>query len=385
MGPSVERVRSVHAVEVNPRVRPELVVSGARGTHDRSDFLLVRVETESGAEGFGEISGTLTWSGEDAATARVVLERALVPAVLGRSLLPVAGIEQRMDRVLAGHPFTKAGLSMALWDAHARLQGQPLAVVLGGPHRTEVAIKCSLSGNGDRLVGGLQAAREAGFTAYKVKIGMDVSTDVARLARVRELVGPGTFLGLDANGGYSRSAAVAAIGAMREHDPAFFEQPVAPPDLVGMRSLRTGDVPVVADESVFDMADLQALIRADAADVISLYVGKSGGPGRAVAMGQVAQAAGLDVLLGSNGELGIGAAAQVQVACALPGLSDFPSDIIGAHYYTDGVTEPDPLGGARSDGTTVRLGDAPGLGVLPRADLLARLRDPASRIGSADQ
>lgn len=379
---TLSRVRAVHAVEVSPRVKPELVVSGARGTHDRSDFLLIRVETDDGVEGFGEVSGTLTWSGEDAATAAVVLRRALVPAVLEQPLVPVARLDSRMDRVLAGHPFTKAGLSMALWDAHARSLDQPLAVVLGGSHREEVAIKCSLSGNDSRLRGVLDAARKAGFRSFKVKVGMDVDVDIARVAEVRDLVGPETFVGLDANGGYSRTAASTAIAAMREYRPAFFEQPVAPPDLVGMRALRTGDIPVLADESVFDMADLQAVIRADAADAVSLYVGKSRGPARAVTMGQVATAAGLEVVLGSNGELGIGAAAQLQVACALPGLSAFPSDIIGAHYYDEDVIDTDHDGGPVSDGRRVTIGSGAGLGVVPRSDLIDQLRRADTRIGA---
>lgn len=108
------------------------------------------------------------------------------------------------------------------------------------------------------------------------------------------------------------------------------------------------------------------VVHAEAADVVSVYVGKAGGPGRAVRLAGLAQAFGLDVLIGSNGELGIGAAAQLQVAAALPALSSFPSDIIGAHYYTDDVLAA-PLD---SDGRRVRLGGGAGLGVAVREDLL---------------
>lgn len=364
-------IAAIYTTAVSPTVRPELLVSGARGTHDRSDFLLVRVVTSAGVDGIGEVSATLTWSGEDAVTARHVIETVLAPAILGRPLVPVAALEQRMDTVLAGNPFTKAGLSIALWDAYAKTLDVPLAVALGGPIRTEVPVKCSLSGNGERLITGLEAARGAGFGSYKIKVGMDVETDVARLRELRDYVGPGTFIGLDANGGYSRADALQAIGAMAQFSPAFFEQPVHPADLQGMHELRSAGVPVVADESVFGMSDLAAVIRADAADVVSLYVGKSGGPGRAVAMATVAHAWGLDVVLGSNGELGIGAAAQLHVACAIEGLSrDIPSDIIGAHYYEQDVLAD----GLDASGARARLGDAAGLGVTLREDLLAELQ-----------
>ncbi|HLT60829.1 MAG TPA: enolase C-terminal domain-like protein [Microlunatus sp.] len=364
-------VAEIRTVPVSPRVKPELLVSGARGTHDRSDFLLVEITTSAGVSGIGEVSATLTWSGEDSTTAQHVIDAVLRPALIGRPLTPVAELEAAMDRVLAGHPFTKAGISIALWDAYARTLDVPLAVALGGPRRTEVPVKCSLSGNGERLRTGLEHARAAGFGAYKIKIGMDLSTDVARMRELRELVGPDVLIGLDANGGYSRTAARRAGRLLLPYDPLFYEQPVAPGDLAGMAQLRDLGLPVVADESVFDTDDLMAVLAAGAADVISLYVGKSGGPGRAVAMGRIAAAAGLDVIIGSNGELGVGAAAQPHVACALDRLSeDIPSDIIGAHYYTGDIL----AGGLDATGARACLGDGPGLGVALTEELAAAFR-----------
>ncbi|MGH1564704.1 mandelate racemase/muconate lactonizing enzyme family protein [Mumia sp. DW29H23] len=365
------RVAAVHTARVSLAVTPDLVVRGARGTHDRSDFLLVRVVTTDDVEGYGEVSATALWSGEDGASAEHLIRTYVAPAIVGQPLVPVGRLETLMDRVLAANPFTKAGVSTALWDAYARNLGVPLAVALGGPYRDSVDIKLSLSGDGEHLDTVLAAARGMGFGAFKVKVGLGVDGDVARVRRVRELVGDDTFLGVDANGGWSRSDARRAVDGLREWDVEFVEQPVAPEDLDGLRAIRDLGVPVVADESVFSMADLRRIVERDAADCVSLYIGKSGGPGRALAMGNLAGVFGIDVLLGSNGELGIGAAAQLHVACALTDLSArFPSDIIGAHYYDEDVLER-PLD---SDGRVVRLGAEPGLGVVPRADLVKQFR-----------
>src|SRR5258705_1687299 len=94
-------IATVETQAVSLAVRPELIVSGARGTHDRSDFLLVRITTSAGVEGIGEVSATLGWSGEDAGTAEHVIRTALAPAILGRPLTPVADLQARMDRALA--------------------------------------------------------------------------------------------------------------------------------------------------------------------------------------------------------------------------------------------------------------------------------------------
>ncbi|WP_370615373.1 mandelate racemase/muconate lactonizing enzyme family protein [Mumia qirimensis] len=352
-------------------VNPDLVVRGARGVHARSDFLLVRIVTSDGVEGFGEVSATPLWSGEDGTTAEHFVRTLLAPAIIGRPIAPVADLEDVMDRVLARNPFTKAGVSTALWDAYARTLDVPLAVALGGPRRDVVDIKLSLSGDGDALPPMVAAARRLGFDAFKVKVGLGVDGDVERVRHVRDVVGPDVFVGADANGGWSRTDAARAIPLIASAGAAFIEQPVDPDDLEGLAAARRYGLPVIADEAVFGMADLTRLVRADAADCVSLYVGKSGGPGRAFAMGSVAAEFGLDVVIGSNGEFGLGAAAQLHVACALPRLSSsIPSDVIGAFYYREDVLAA-PLD---TDGRTVRLGAGPGLGVRPRPDLIEELR-----------
>ncbi len=365
------RVAAVHTARIDIPVRRDLVVRGARGAHDRSDFLLVRVVTDDGSEGYGEVSATPIWSGEDGASAEHFVRDVLAPGLVGADLAPVAALDARMDRLLAANPFTKAGVSMALWDAYARGLGVPLAVALGGPFRHRVPIKLSLSGDGDELDTAYAAATAAGFRAFKVKVGLGVDGDLARFAQARELAGAQAFLGADANGGWSRAQAARAVAALADHRPAFIEQPVTAADLDGMRSLRSGATTVVADESVFGMDDLVRLIRAEAADVVSVYVGKSGGPGCAVELGRTAAAFGLGTLLGSNGELGLGAAAQIHVACALADLStELPSDIIGAHYYDEDILAV-PLPG---DGQQVELPAGPGLGVSLRDDVLRTFR-----------
>lgn len=193
-------VEAIETARVTMRAAPDLVVRGAKGAHDVSDFLLVRVRVGDGVEGYGEVSATPLWSGEDGVTARHLIRNVLAPALVGQSLAPVGALEARMDHVLAQNPFTKAGVSIALWDAFARTVGLPLATVLGGPYRVEVPIKLSLSGTRDELVRAHAAATAAGFGAFKVKVGLDPAGDVARFAQVRDLVGPDTQLGADANG-----------------------------------------------------------------------------------------------------------------------------------------------------------------------------------------
>jgi len=363
-------VVAIETAAVSLRANPRLAVRGARGAHDASDFLLVRVATSRGAIGYGEVSATLRWSGEDATTAEDAIRRVLAPAIVGMPLHPVSALAARMDLALTGNPFTKAGLECALWDALGRTWGLRCADLLGGPHRTEVPTKMSLSGDGDRLLEVIAAIHGLGFRSHKVKVGITPESDIARFRLARETCGADAFLGADANGGWSRIDAFRAIAGLAEMDPAFIEQPTQPRDLAGMGACRTFGIPVLADEAVYGLDDVAAIVLGEAADALNVYVGKAAGMERAVREIRTAAVFGMPSILGSNGEMGLGAAAQIHVACAVESLAPFPSDIIGHHYYDEDILAR-PLD---IDGRVARLPDGPGLGVEPRADIVARFR-----------
>src|SRR5262249_9069857 len=119
--------------------------------------------------------------------------------------------------------------------------------------------------------------------------------------------------------------------------------------------------PIVADESVYTAHDAMALARAGAADVFSIYVGKSAGIGPARKIAAVAEAAALACTVGSNLELGVGTAAMIHLALATPAIvaDQFPCDIIGPLYYEDDIlAEPLPITGGRACAP-----ERPGLGV----------------------
>src|SRR5580704_11394450 len=100
--------------------------------------------------------------------------------------------------------------------------------------------------------------------------------------------------GHDANGGWSPRVAIQTIRRLYEHGIYFVEQPVPALDAAWMADVRSQvQVPIMADESVNTLQDAMALVRARAADVLSVYVGKGGGVGPARKITAVAEGAGL--------------------------------------------------------------------------------------------
>jgi L-alanine-DL-glutamate epimerase-like enolase superfamily enzyme len=353
-------VAALETAVVSARAKPALKVRGQRVTHDASRFVVVRVVTDDGVEGYGEITATAAWRGEDEVTARHFVRDVFAPLLRGRSLGDIDAMMGELDRVVRGNAFTKAGVNTALWDALGRSTGRSVAELLGGPFRREVPVKISLSGDGRELDEGFAAARELGFEAFKVKVGKGAHGDVARVAHARGLAGPEAFLGVDANGGWSRDEALAVVPRLAVYDIAFVEQPVDASALEAMHDVRSLGVPVVADESVYGAADVERVAKVAAADIVSLYVGKSGGVDRAVASSRLAASFGIGVVIGANGEMGLGAAAQLHVACACEHLAAIPCGITGHHFYEEDPTLARPLD---IDGRRAVLPAGPGLGV----------------------
>jgi len=167
-------------------------------------------------------------------------------------------------------------------------------------------------------------ARFDGCRTAKVKVaepGQALADDVARVAAVRDVLGPGGRIRVDANGAWSVDDAVRALTALARHGLEYAEQPCA--GLDDLRALRVAlaragvDVPVAADESVRKADDPLRVVAAGAADVVVLKVAPLGGVRAAL---EVAQVLGVPVVVSSALDTSVGLAAGVRLAAALPEL-----------------------------------------------------------------
>ncbi len=368
------KILGVETIPVRVPIDPGLAVIGARGGHTESPFLFVRIATDEGLSGLGEVSCTPGWSGEDQVTAAHLIHSFLEPLLVGQDPLEVARLSTAMERRVANNPFTRAGLEMALWDLAGKVAGLPLYRLWGGAQRDAVPTKFSVSGRPPERAAEIAAwAVSRGYTAMKVKVGGDLATDLARVAAVRAAIGPDVRLGVDANGGWSPWVALEAVRRLQEYDVFFVEQPVAPDDVAQLASVRRhSPVPILADESVNTVFDAMAVARAGAADAFSIYVGSGGGLSTARHVGQLAYAAGLACTVGSNLEMGVASAAMIHLGMVLPRGSPetFPCDILSWLFYEDMLlTEPLDVTATRAVPPS-----GPGLGVELDPERVARYR-----------
>lgn len=343
------KISRIETVPIRVPIKPELAIkSGRGGSHSVSPFLLVKIHADDGLMGLGEVSCTPRWSGEDQVTAAHFIETYFAPLLVGELLSDIADIDRlttKYEFPVAGNHFTKAGVEMALWDLLGKSLDKPVYELLGGKVRDFVPIKWSVSGSEpEKAVAIARGAIARGFTAMKVKVGLGPDADVARVRAVREAIGDNIKLGVDANGGWPTSSiAVATVRRICEVAKiAFAEQPVPAGDHEEMAAVRRQvDVPVIADESLYTLADARALVRAKACDVFSIYIGKAGGIGPAKSIADFAVAEGIACTIGSNLELGIGSAAMLHLVCSHRGITSdlYPCDIIGPLFYEDDILQ----------------------------------------------
>ena len=368
------KITRIETIPVQVPINPQRAIRGGGGAHTVSPFLLLKVHTDEGLIGLGEVSCTPIWSGEDQVTAAHIIADFIAPVLLGQDPTEVERLTARIAKAVAGNPFTKAGLEMALWDLLGKAAGLPVYRLLGGPVRDFVPTKFSVSGlEPDRAAEIAAWAVGRGFRTMKVKVGVEPEADVARVRAVRDAIGPDVRLGVDANGGWTPRAAIRTIRRLEEFGIYFAEQPVPALDVTWLADVRAHvNVPVMADESVYTLQDAMAVARAGAADVLSVYVGKGGGIGPARKVAAVAEAAGLTCTVGSNLEMGIASAAMIHLAMATPGIGaeEFPCDILSVFFYeNDLLAEPLPIAAG-----SARAHEKPGLGVELDEAMVARYR-----------
>ena len=139
--------------------------------------------------------------------------------------------------------------------------------------------------------------------------------------RIRDAVGPGVEMCVDANEGYrTPGEAIGTIRRMEACDLKYVEQPVHGIERIA-EVARAIDTPVMADESAWNAHDVIEIIERRAAQIVSIYTTKPGGLYRAMEVAAVARAAGIVCNVNGSVEPGIGNLANVQLAAAAPAVT----------------------------------------------------------------
>jgi muconate cycloisomerase len=332
------------------------------------DIAVVELQTAGGHKGYGEASPWSVFTGSVEASLGA-LSRYAPPCVLGRKLADRQAIMRDVNHVVAHCTEAKAALETALLDATGLALGVSVAELLGGAVRDRIPLSCSLANpNFDEdiaLVDRLQADQ---VNIVKLKTGFaDHSFDMMRLEELRKRY-PDLQVRVDYNQGLSPFGAEEKLRDVAGFKPDFIEQPVPARHFDIMRRLREGlDVPLLADESVFSLADMHRAIAEEICDGVSIKIMKSGGLTTAQDIAALAEAKGLAAYGGDMFETGLAHLAGTHMIAASPNIT-LGCEFYQAKYYVkeDILSLPFPI----ADGAVV-VPNTAGLGIVPNLDKIA--------------
>ncbi|MDA0282232.1 MAG: mandelate racemase/muconate lactonizing enzyme family protein [Planctomycetota bacterium] len=331
---------------------------------DVFDSTIVRVETDEGIVGHGEVCplGPFYLPAYAAGVRAGIAE--LAPHLIGESAIELGRLNQLMDKAMKGHPYVKSGIDIACWDILGQVAGVPVCTLLGGRWGDDFVLYRAISQQSPaEMATNVTAYREEGYRRFQLKVGGDPNEDIARIHAVAEILQPGDKLVADANTGWLMHEAARVVRGVKDVD-VYIEQPcVSYEECLSIRE-RT-DHPFVMDEVIDGMDSLLKLHSDRAADVVNIKISKFGGLTKARQARDLCVSLGIAMTIEDSWGGDITTAAIAHLAHSTPTEFLFTSTDFNS-YVTVSNAEgaPQRINGRMSASTE------PGLGVQPRFEIL---------------
>lgn len=363
------QIRRITIQQIRLRLKEPFRISSGL-THERT-VLLTKLEDEDGTRGYGEcVAGEEpNFSYETVDTARLVLQRFLIPAILGREFDSARDVAAALDRAAKGHNMAKASLEMAAWDLEAKRRGVSLSRLLGGTKDAVAAgVSIGIQPDIDTLIERIERYLSEGYQRIKIKITH--GWDEMVLDRVRARF-PDIPLTVDANAAYD-PAEMRHILALDRFDLAMIEQPFGADELLAHAELQAEmRTPICLDESISSPGRCADAIALESGRIVNIKPGRVGGHTASIRVHDLCAEAGIPVWCGGMLETGIGRAHNVALA-SLPNFR-LPGDTSASNRYWDRDIVH-PAFELRPDGT-LAVPTGPGIGVEVDEEYLAAIQD----------
>lgn len=331
----------------------------AVSTIDRLTTTVVRLDTDTGLTGWGEVCpyGANYLPAMPGAVQPVLKE--LANSVLGKDPRDTSCIDAIMDRAVRDQLFVKTAVDYACWDILGKATGLPVSMLLGGRLTDRLPLIASIPGGTEEMQLALSHYREKGYRQFSFHVS---DPSVANLRVYRDVIGElneDDIAVVDSN----RSLSIASALEMARYFrglPISLEQPCA--DIAQCAAVRSRvDFPIVLDESIVTPADVVLGWQCGAVDSIALKIGRCGGLTKVRRICDLADTLGLtywvkDVI---GAEIVTAATAQFAHSRSTRYLAGTLccTDIVDGCIATTNVRT--------DDGTMFAADSAPGLGVEP--------------------
>src|SRR6187401_163873 len=330
------------------------------------DSTIVRVETGAGLAGHGEVCPLGPFYLPAYADGVRAGLRELGPHVLGEDPRQLGKLNRLMDAMLKGHPYVKSGIDIACWYILGQASGLPVCDLLGGRYGEDVHLYRAISQDTpDAMAGRVAGYRAEGYRRFQLKVGGDPDVDIAPIHTAAGVLQTGDRLVADSNTGWTQHEAMRVVKGVRDVD-VYIEQPcLTYEECLSVR--RHTPHPFVLDENI-DSLDVLLRARADQAmDVVNLKISKLGGLTRTAQARDLCVSLGIAMTIEDSWGGDIATAAIAHLAHSTPTELLFTTTDFNS-YVTVSTAEgaPQRVNGRMAAST------APGLGIVPRMDVLGQ-------------
>jgi len=328
------------------------------------DSTIVRVETDTGLVGHGEVCPLGPFYLPAYAEGVRAGIRELGPHLIGADPRELGKLNRLMDSALKGHPYVKSGIDIACWDILGQFCRLPVCELLGGRYGDDFHLYRAISQESpDEMARRVTEYRAEGYRRFQLKVGGDPDVDIARIQTVADQLQPGDRLIADANTGWTQHEAMRVVRGVREVD-VYIEQPCQTyEECLSVR--RHTDHPFVLDENI-DGLDVLLRAKADLAmDVVNLKISKLGGLTKIKQARDLCISMGIAMTLEDSWGGDIATAAIAHLAHSTPTEFLFTSTDFNSY-----VTVSTADGAPQRQNGRMAASVSPGLGVIPKMDIL---------------
>lgn len=331
-------------------------------------FAVVKVYTDEGITGFGEISP------QHAQSIKTLIQEAIKPRIMGMDPFNIEKIWEDcfLHYYKLGprgvHLYGIAAIDIALYDIKGKAMGVPVYELLGGKYREKVPMYASFHRRDCTPLEQAEAAAEMvdrGYEAVKIRLGKPWGFDdhfkwsVEMVKETRAAVGDDIEILVDANCGFTPPVALKLGRILEKYNVWHFEEPIADYELNSMADLASSlDIPIAAGEQRYNRWDFHELIKEGNIDIIQPDIVKSGGFTETKKIAVIADLYGKPITMHCS-QPTLGFIANLHFQISTPGCRYYQEHLIEDHPLQEVFFKEAPV---VKDGYFIPL-NKPGLGV----------------------
>ncbi len=277
------------------------------------EFVRLHVKSNTSYTGVGEAPSTMAVTGEDIDSITKEIRDIIAPKIIGLS------VDEALREVLTcKQNSATAAVDIALFDLKSKEKNITLKEYLGAKTDTlKTAITISLD-TPDIMLLRTKEALENGLDILKIKVGAKDTKDLQRIETICKNAKDATIF-IDANQAWSLKEALEIIENISHLNISLIEQPLKANDLDGMNTLTCkSKIPILADESAFNLEQVKRVIEKKAANLINIKLMKCGGISSAIEIIKYCERESVSCMMGSMLESPSSIIAAASLAMAYP-------------------------------------------------------------------